>query len=86
MSYDLLLRRQSPGNYARGDEVPRPHSPSGVVLAAAAASTLLLVGILGAGRRVERTYYRATWRDLGRTQETPALTMRELVYGPGEDP
>jgi hypothetical protein len=33
------------------------------------------------GKRVERTYYRATRRDLARTQETPAVTMSEMVYG-----
>jgi hypothetical protein len=36
-------------------------------------------------KALERAYYKTTWRDLGTTQETPAVTMKELVYGPKDD-
>lgn len=49
--------------------------------AAAAAAIVLFGGLQKAGRGVERTYYKTTWRDLNKTQETPAVSMRELVYG-----
>ncbi len=94
MSYDLALRRQISGSVARDDACPDPAEvsferglllPTALGLAAAAASVgivLSLGGHRGVRRRVEGTYYRATWRDLARTQETPSVTMRELVYGP----
>jgi hypothetical protein len=93
MAYDLALRRQSPKSFSRGDEPPHPRDPNEVSparslllptatgLAATALVVALLGGTRGAGRRVERTYYRATRRDLARTQETPAVTMSEMVYG-----
>jgi hypothetical protein len=98
VSYDLLLRRQISGSVARDDSAEGrldPHDVSiesglllpaalGLATAAVVAATLL-GGPRGVGRRVERTYYRATRRDLARTQETPAVTMRELVYGPGDE-
>lgn len=98
MSYDLLLRRQISGSVARDDSAEGRLDPSDVSIerglllpaaasiATAAALTLLVFGRGRVGRRVERTYYRATRRELGRTQETPSVTMRELVYGPEEEP
>jgi hypothetical protein len=92
MSYDLLLRRQISGSVARDDSEEGRLRPGDVSLerallapaaglAAAAALALLVSGRGRVGKRVERTYYRATRRDLTRTQETPAVTMREMVYG-----
>jgi hypothetical protein len=98
MSYDLLLRRQVPGSVARDDAAEGRLDPSDVSLerglvpvvlglATAAVVVASLSGLTGrAGRAAERTYYKATRRDLGSTQETPAVTMRELVYGSEKKP
>lgn len=97
MSYDLALRRQIAGNIARDDARPDPGDvsierglllPTALGLAAAAVSVSLVLAAGGprrVRRRVEGAYYRATWRDLDRTQEMPAVSMRELVYGPEGD-
>jgi hypothetical protein len=98
MPYDLLLRRQLSGSVARDDTSEGrldPHDvslergllmPVALGLATAAVVAASLCGLPGKARRAaERTYYKATRRDLGSTQETPAVTMRELVYGPGDE-
>lgn len=97
MSYDLILHRQLPSNHSRGSETrpsrgPNEVSPARALLvptAAGLATAAVLVLLLGKTGKVQRTvekkYYRATRRDLGRTQETPAVTMRELVYGREEE-
>ena len=91
MSYDLLLRQQSPGSVARDDSEGGRLRPGDVSIerallapaaGLAAAAALILIAASRPGRRkIERTYYRATWRDLKTTRETPSQTMRELVYG-----
>lgn len=98
MSYDILLRRQSSGSIARDDasegrldprdvSLERGMLPVALGLATAVVVAASIAGLPGRARRAaERTYYRATRRDLGSTQETPAVTMRELVYGPGDEP
>jgi hypothetical protein len=98
MSYDLLLRRQVSGSVARDDadegrldlrEVSIERGlllPAALVLATTATVALALSGgPRKTSRKIERAYYRATRRDLGVTQEMPAVSMRELVYGPRED-
>lgn len=93
MSYDLAFRRQIPGNVARDDARVDPHEVTfeqtlvpvlaGAAAAVASVALVLHLGRSGrAGRKVERASYRASWRDLSKTQEMPAATMRELVYGP----
>jgi len=82
VAYDLVLRRQLDRDYSRGEGGARPAGPR---LAAVAGLGLLLSASapLSAGRRLESRYYRRKFRgDLRATQETPAVTMRELVYGP----
>jgi hypothetical protein len=98
VSYDILFRRQVAGSVARDDSeggrlIPSEVSlergllPLGLGLASAAVILLSLTGSLRrASRGAERAYYRATRRDLESTQETPAVTMHELVYGPGDEP
>ena len=94
MSRDLLLGEIS-GSVARDDAsegrlVPGEPSlerllllPAALGLTCSLAATALVLGVGGrAGRAVERAYYRTTWRDLKATRETPAASMRELVYGP----
>ena len=82
MAYDLLLRRQLDRDYSRGEGSACQAGPR---LAAVAGLGLLLSALAAprAGRQLERRYYRRAYRgDLRATQETPAITMRELVYGP----
>ena len=98
MAYDLLLHQHTTRSFARGDTPPNTREPNevsftrGVLVPAAAgigtsaAVLLLFLASTRAGRRkVESTYYRTTRRDLRSTQETPAVSMRELVYGPWRD-
>lgn len=95
MSVDIILGKIS-GSVARDDAEEGRLDPGDVSLergfllptalglGAAAILTWAVAGGPGKMRlAVERSYYRRTWRDLGDTQETPAVTMRELVYGPG---
>lgn len=84
MAWDLLLRRQLPGSCARGES---PATPGlGLLPAAVAASVLVLPRVL---RIAEIGYYRRLHstdthdRDLHATQEVPAITNYEMVYGPG---
>jgi hypothetical protein len=91
VSYDLLLRRQISRSVARDDTSDGDLKLSLLPLALGLATSAVVAGVVfGGGRKVgraaERTYYRKTWRDLASTQETPAVTMRDLVYGPGEKP
>lgn len=96
MSYDLAFRRQVPGSVARDDALVDPHEVTFeralVPLAAGAAAALASVALvlhLGrsgrVGRAAEKASYRASWRDLSTTREVPAMSMRELVYGPEEN-
>lgn len=98
MSYDLALRRVIPGSVARDDAEGGRIAPSGISferglllptalgLASAAGALLMLASSSQRVRKsVEGTYYRATWRDVGTTQEVPAVTSHDLVYGPRED-
>lgn len=82
MAYDLILRRQLDRDYSRGEGRA---SQAGTRLAGVAALGLVLSVLTAprAGREMERRYYRRAYRgDLRATQETPVLTMRELIYGP----
>jgi hypothetical protein len=86
VAWDLVLHRQLPGSCARGDS---PSTPGlGILPPALAASTLLLPMAL---RQVEVGRYRRSHRTdahdrvLHATQELPAITMSELVYGSGDD-
>ena len=82
MAYDLLLMRQLDRDYSRGEGRAGQASAK---LAGVAALGLVLSALAAprAGREMERRYYRRAYRgDLRATQETPATTMRELVYGP----
>lgn len=84
MAYDLALRRRIARDVSRGDESTRPQG-SGALRAAASGLALLLPHL---ARGTEVTHYRreyrrdARGRDLARTQEMPAITSTELVYGP----
>lgn len=82
MAYDLILRRRLDRDYSRGVGCA---GQAGTRLAGVAALGLVLSALATprAGREVERRYYRRAYRSgLRATQETPAVTMRELVYGP----
>jgi hypothetical protein len=97
MSYDILLRRQISKSFARDDasdgrlgsrgvSLKRVMLPLAIGLATAAVAAASLFALPKKARRAtERTYYRATRRVLRPTQVTPAVTMRELVYGPEDD-
>jgi hypothetical protein len=90
MSYDILLRRQISGSVARDDTSNGDLKLSLLPLALGLATSAVVAwvafgGARRVGRAVEKTYYRKTWRDLAATQETPAVTMRELVYDPREE-
>lgn len=78
MSYDLALRRRLQRDYSRGDEPRPPRAHTGASLALAAL-TLLLPSL---ARRAESAAYRRSYgRGLKVTQEVPAVTMHEIVYG-----
>jgi hypothetical protein len=83
VAYDLALRRQIARDVSRGDEAARP--PGRGALRAAAAGLALLLPYLTRGAvvtRYRREYRRdARGRDLARTQEMPAISSTELVYG-----
>jgi hypothetical protein len=82
MAYDLVLRRQLDRDYSRG---AGRAGQAGTRLAGVAALGLLLSTLAAprSGKKLERRYYRRAYRgDLRATQETPVVTMRELVYGP----
>ena len=82
VAYDLVLRRQLDRDYSRGAGYAGQSSTRlagvvalGLVLSAAASPR--------AERVLERRYYRQKFSGgLRSTQETPVVTMRELVYGP----
>ena len=92
MAYDLILKRQTSRNFARG-----PSSASDPLDVGSTALTLLVGQALGLAmavgaasspkvrRTIERQYYRRAYRDnLKATQEVPAISMREMVYGEDE--
>lgn len=82
VAYDLVLRKQLDRDYSRGTGCA---GQAGTRLAGVAALGLLLSALAAphAGRGLERRYYRREFRgDLRATQETPIITMRELIYGP----
>ena len=89
MSYDLILRRQTPRNFSReGSASPLTANPEREGLKAVA---LLGLGLLGAvaqslpkiGRDRERQYYHKEFAsdDLHITREMPAISMEDLIYG-----
>jgi len=81
MSWDLALRRHLPRDISRGDSPPP--DPRAEIFSAAVSAGFLLAPV--AIRLFEKPYYRLSRRgDLSTTQESPAITMRELVYGPEE--
>lgn len=81
MSYDLILRRQLPRDLSIGEETCPPSHRGALAVAAFAA--LLAPCVLRAGETV--SYRHRYGRGLARTQEIPVVSMRELVYGPGEE-
>lgn len=82
MAYDLVLRQQLDRDYSRGEGRA---CQVGTRLAGVAALGLVLSAAASprAERVLERRYYRRKFSGgLRSTQETPVVTMRELVYGP----
>jgi len=77
MAYDLVLRRRIQRDYSRGDEPARPASPKTEALSFLVANAALIVA--GAAESASYRDYRA---GLTKTQELPAVSMSELVYGP----
>lgn len=76
MALDLLLRRPIAGSCARDDL----RSPSLGILPPVAAIAVVLFPHLV--RRREIRHYRRHFDDgLSATQELPAISMRDLIYG-----
>jgi hypothetical protein len=78
MAYDLLLRRQVPRDYSRGDETRPPAARAAALLTIAAGAVLLLPHLV---RRAEVARVRREYDDgLDVTSKIPAVSMRDLVY------
>jgi hypothetical protein len=87
MSYDLILKRQTNRNHARG-EGASPPGPAPIDKQAVGMIALVGLGLAGTvawslpkvQRKRERRYYQRTFRDDPyATQEIPFSTMRELM-------
>jgi hypothetical protein len=86
MAYDLILRRQTPTNYSRDSATPvDPRSMLGQLSVLALIVCLpVLPEIMRAAEtsRLRREYRSdLVGRELQRTVEMPAVSMKELVYG-----
>lgn len=81
MAYDLITKRTTPANYALPAQSPGPILSGPAKVACAVGLAILLAQI--ARRTSERTLARLrhTEPGLDETQESPAITDRELVFG-----